>query len=78
MLRLPGQQPILYVATAWANASGLYELRLPSPAGGDSNEGGYIVRMGRARGKLRVSEADVREGRTLEGPRLEPAASDPG
>jgi dolichyl-diphosphooligosaccharide--protein glycosyltransferase len=73
MLRLPGQPPILYVASVWADASGRYAQRLPYP-----NEGGYVVRMGQTRRTLRVSEADVREGRTLEGPRLDPGNRDPG
>jgi dolichyl-diphosphooligosaccharide--protein glycosyltransferase len=73
MLRLPGQPPILHVASARADSRGRYELRLPYP-----NEGGYVVRMGQTRSTLRVSEADVREGRTLEGPRMDPGDSDPG
>ena len=41
--------------------------RLPYPS-----EEGYAVRLGRERRGLEVDEADVREGRTLEGPRFEP------
>jgi asparagine N-glycosylation enzyme membrane subunit Stt3 len=67
MLRLPGQEPIFYAASARADASGRYDVRLPYPA-----DPGYVARLGPERRVLAVSEADVREGRTLEGPRFEP------
>ncbi|MEN8161322.1 MAG: hypothetical protein ABFS41_14725, partial [Myxococcota bacterium] len=66
MLHLPEQEPILYSATVQSDAGGRYELRLPYPS-----EAGYVVRMGSERQKLPVTETDVREGRTLEGPRFE-------
>jgi hypothetical protein len=67
MLRLPGHGPIFYVATAKADVSGRYEVRLPYPS-----DPGYVVRLGPERRGLEVGEADVREGRTLEGPHFEP------
>ncbi len=66
-LRLPDRGAVFYSASARADASGRYALRLPYPS-----EAGYTLRMGSARRSLPVAEADVREGRTLEGPRFGP------
>jgi dolichyl-diphosphooligosaccharide--protein glycosyltransferase len=59
-----GTSPALrYKATATVGATGEYEIRLPHPSAT-----GYVVRSGSHRGSLVLSEADVREGRTVSGP----------
>src|SRR5262245_3689371 len=64
---LPGRAPLLYRAGAAADPSGRYEIRLPYPS-----EEGYAVRAGSQRDSLALSEADVREGRTVSGPSFAP------
>jgi asparagine N-glycosylation enzyme membrane subunit Stt3 len=58
--------PLLYRAFATAGATGEYEIRLPHPSAA-----GYVVRFGSRTGSLVLSEADVREGVTVEGPSFE-------
>jgi hypothetical protein len=60
---LPGRAPVRYRASAPVDGAGGYEIRLPYPS-----EAGYTVRAGERRGALVLSEADVREGRTVAGP----------
>jgi hypothetical protein len=64
---LPGRPPVRYRASAPVDTAGGYEIRLPYPS-----EEGYAVRAGSRRGSLVLSEADVREGRTVSGPSFEP------
>ena len=64
---LPGRAPIRYRARVPVAADGSYEVRLPY-----ATEAGYAVRSGRRQGSLTLSEDDVREGRTVAGPSLEP------
>ena len=59
--------PVPYRARAALAATGEYEVRLPYPS-----EAGYVVRSGSRTGSLVVTEADVREGRTVAGPSFEP------
>ena len=64
----PGAGPPLpYRARAAVAATGEYEIRLPYPS-----EAGYVVRSGSRSGSLVLTEADVREGRTVAGPSFEP------
>ena len=62
-LPLGSGRPLLYRASAVVTATGDYEIRLPHPS-----EAGYVVRSGSRAGTLVLSEADVREGRTVTGP----------
>jgi hypothetical protein len=64
---LPGRRPLRYRASARVDAAGGYEIRLPYPS-----EAGYAVRAAGRSGALVLSEADVREGRTVSGPSLQP------
>jgi dolichyl-diphosphooligosaccharide--protein glycosyltransferase len=54
-------------AGAVVDASGAYEIRLPHPS-----EAPYRVRAGEREAAFSLSEADVREGRTVEGPSFAP------
>jgi hypothetical protein len=63
---LPGVG-LRYRASATVAADGGYELRLPHPSATP-----YTVRAGAREARLELSEADVREGRTVEGPSFEP------
>jgi asparagine N-glycosylation enzyme membrane subunit Stt3 len=58
--------PLRYRASAAVAATGDYEVRLPYPS-----EAGYVVRSGSRAETLVISEADVREGRRVEGPSFE-------
>jgi len=60
---LPGRPSARYRAEAPVDAAGRYQIRLPYPA-----PSGYTVRAGSRRESLALSEADVREGRTVAGP----------
>jgi len=60
---LPGRPPIPYRASTRADLRGRYRIRVPYPS-----EGGYRVRAGPVERLVAVGEADVREGRTVEGP----------
>jgi len=64
---LPGRAPVRYNAQAPVDATGRYEIRLPYPT-----ESGYAVHAGSRHGSLALSEADVREGRTVAGPSFVP------
>jgi hypothetical protein len=63
---VPDRAPLRYRASARVDGAGRYEIRLPYP------ENGYAVRAGSRRGALELSEADVREGRTVAGPSFAP------
>jgi len=65
-LPLGSGPPLRYKANAAVAATGAYEIRLPYPS-----EAGYVVRSGTRAGSLGLSEADVREGRTVQGPSFE-------
>jgi hypothetical protein len=65
-LPLGSGPPLHYRASAAVAATGEYEIRLPYPT-----EAGYVVRSGLRRETLVLSEADVREGRTVSGPSFE-------
>jgi hypothetical protein len=58
--------PLRYRAVAAVAATGDYEIRLPYPS-----EAGYVVQSGSRSEILTLSEADVREGRTVSGPSFE-------
>jgi dolichyl-diphosphooligosaccharide--protein glycosyltransferase len=58
--------PLRYRASAAVAATGDYEIRLPYPS-----EDGYVVQSGPRSETLVLSEADVREGRTVSGPSFE-------
>ena len=58
--------PVRYHATALVDAAGAYEIRLPHPTA-------YTVRAGAEAAPLSLSDADVREGRTVAGPSFGPA-----
>jgi dolichyl-diphosphooligosaccharide--protein glycosyltransferase len=60
---VPYGEPLRYRADTEVDASGAYEIRLPYPS-----ETGWAVRAGSQGGSLSLSEADVREGRTVAGP----------
>ena len=61
---LAGRPPIPSRASARAGADGRYALRLPQPSDGEP----YQVRTGNEAAALVLSEADVREGRSVAGP----------
>jgi hypothetical protein len=63
LVRVPGRPTLRYAARAAVDATGRYEIRLPYPS-----DEGYTVRSGSRRASLRLSLADVREGRTVAGP----------
>ena len=60
---LPDRPPLSYLASTRADAAGRYEIRLPYPS-----ERPYLVRADERTASLALSEADVREGRTVAGP----------
>jgi dolichyl-phosphooligosaccharide-protein glycotransferase len=63
---LPGRLPLRYQAAVRVDGSGGYQIRLPYPS-----EQGYAVRTDSYFGSLRISEGEVREGRTVLGPSIE-------
>lgn len=63
LLPLGAGPPLRFRAVAAVAATGEYEMRLPHPS-----EAGYVVRSGPRTETLTLSEAEVREGRTVEGP----------
>jgi hypothetical protein len=66
-LPLGSGPPLRYRAVAAVGATGEYEMRLPYPS-----EAGYVVQSGSRTEILTLSEADVREGRTVRGPSFGP------
>jgi asparagine N-glycosylation enzyme membrane subunit Stt3 len=68
-LPLGSGPPLGYRAVATVAATGAYELRLPHPS-----PAGYLVRSGSREATLALSEASVREGRTIRGPSFEPGS----
>lgn len=72
-VRLAGRPAVLYRASAAVDAEGRYEIRLPYP----TTRTAYVVRSGEQVARLELSEADVMEGRTVEGPSFGEEAGTP-
>jgi dolichyl-diphosphooligosaccharide--protein glycosyltransferase len=76
-LELADRQPLLYAASAPVDSAGRYQIRLPYANEGPVSsyvraEDSYRVASGGQTHRLALSEADVREGRTVEGPSFDP------
>jgi hypothetical protein len=76
-LYLPDGQALVYSARTQADAAGHYEVRLPYPTGREPrvqvrSGASYRVRGGERTQTLALSEADVREGRSVVGPSFAP------